>query len=249
MNHVKYLCILIGCFIAAQTAGQQPLTLHASLDALTRYYPTLQVKQSLLSAAKAYVQEIKDQKLPSLQLMEQVAAGTDNSLSGSYFPMGIIPSTSGGRRAENTSDIGVNNFLVGNLQWDFFNFGGYKANEVAANTAVTVRQNDLEQETYFLKIAATAAYFNVLKNQLLLKYSADAYNRLFNIKNAITAYVSNGLRPGVDSSIANAELSKARLNIFDASRQLAVAKSELSLLTGVDHSRLYQCHTYSSMEW
>jgi outer membrane protein TolC len=196
----------------------------------------LQVKQSLINAATAYIKEIKDQKLPSFQLMEQVDAGTDNSLNGSYFPMGIVPSTSGGRRTENVSNVGVNNFVVGNLQWDFYNFGGYKANEDAAVSALKVRKSDLDQQAYFLQVATTAAYFKVLKNEFLFKYSIDAYDRFSNIKKAIHAYVQSGLRPGVDSSIANAELSKARLNILDAGKQLAIAKNELSLLTGMDTS-------------
>lgn len=236
MYLLKRLCCTAACIGFSQLFGQTTLTLHQSLEALKQYHPALQVKQSLINAATAYIKEIKDQQLPSFQLMEQVVAGTDNSLNGSYFPMGIVPSTSGGRRAENISSVGVNNFVAGNLQWDFYNFGGYKANEESAEAAVTVRKADLDQQTYFLQVATTAAYFKVLKNELLLKYSMDAYDRFRNIKNAIQAYVQSGLRPGVDSSIANAELSKARLNMLDASRQLAVAKNELSLLTGLDTS-------------
>lgn len=230
-------CLSLSSFLVVffiNISAQQPLSLHKALEAMEQYHPSLQLKQSLIKAAEAYVKQLKDQRLPSLQLMEQFTGGTDNGLNGSYFPMGIVPSTSGGKRAANESELAMNNFLVSNLQWDFFNFGGYKANEAAASSLVETRKADLAQQDFYLRITATASYFSILKNQYLLKYSEDAAERLLGLQTAIKAYVVNGLKPGVDSSIANAELSKARLNILEAQKQLAIAKNELSLLTGID---------------
>src|SRR5689334_3981471 len=79
------------------TNAQQPFTLHQALDSMESHFATLKIRQALIQGAKANEKIAKDDRLPSLRLMEQVAAGTDNSLNGSYFPMGIIPSTSGGR--------------------------------------------------------------------------------------------------------------------------------------------------------
>jgi outer membrane protein TolC len=51
---------------------------------------------------------------------------------------------------------------------------------------------------------------------------------------AIRNFVLSGLRPGVDSSLAAAEYSKARLDYLDISNRFRQSKVQLSLLTGLD---------------
>jgi outer membrane protein TolC len=54
------------------------------------------------------------------------------------------------------------------------------------------------------------------------------------IRLAIRNYVLSGLRPGVDSSLAEAEFSKAKLNYLDVFNTFRQSKVQLSMLTALD---------------
>jgi adhesin transport system outer membrane protein len=220
--------------IGTLTNAQQAISLHQALDSMESHYATLKIRQSLIQGARAYETEIKHERLPSLKLMEQVAAGTDNSLNGSNFPQGIIPSTSGGRRAVNVWDAGLNNIAIADLNWEISNFGGFKAKEDLAKSSTDVYQKNLDEEKYLLQNGVVSYYFDLLRYYYMLRFRQEAVNRISTVSQAIHSYVVNGLRPGVDSSTANAELSQARLGYIETLRQYSIIKSQLSLLTGID---------------
>jgi outer membrane protein TolC len=155
---------------------------------------------------------------------------------GTVFTYSTIPQVGGGVRDDNMPDVQYSNVSIAFLDWELINFGAYKAQDAVAAANLTVQQNDLQKERFLLQGAVLSAYYNVLKNYYLLQYGRRAVDRIDTIRQAINAYVINGLRPGVDSAIANAELSKARLTLLETSRQLAQAKTELGLLTGIDTS-------------
>lgn len=227
------ICIV---FIGTFSKAQKPITLHQALDSMESHYATLKIRQSLIQGAHAYETEIRHERLPSLKFMEQVAAGTDNSLNGSYFPQGIIPSTSGGRRAVNIWDAGLNNIAIADLNWELTNFGGFKAKEDLAKSSTDVYQKNFDEEKYLLQNSVVSYYIDLLRYYYLLRFRQEAVDRIITVDKAIHSYVINGLRPGVDSSTANAELSQARLGYIETRRQYTIVKSQLSLLTGIDTS-------------
>jgi outer membrane protein TolC len=168
--------------------------------------------------------------------MEQFDAGTNNNIPGTIFTYSTVPSVGGGTRTSNVPDVQYSNVSIALLDWELINFGSYKAQDAVASANLTVQQNDLQREMFLLQGAVLSSYFNVLKNYYLVQYSQRAVERIDTIRQAINAYVINGLRPGVDSSTANAELSKARLTLLETSRQLEQSKTDLGLLTGIDTS-------------
>src|ERR1043165_5655596 len=90
-----FLCVAGSCMSGIANA-QQPLSLSHAVDLALVHYPSIQSRQALVSAGKAVVEDTRHAWLPALRLHEQLDAGTDNSLNSAYFPMGIIPSASGG---------------------------------------------------------------------------------------------------------------------------------------------------------
>src|ERR1700739_4381010 len=85
----------------AQTSNK--IGLKQAIDSAIKNYPALNTKQLELQSANAAVRDPKNHRVPSLNISDQVDLGTANGLGCSYFPMGIIPSTSGGINAENNS--------------------------------------------------------------------------------------------------------------------------------------------------
>src|ERR1700722_15431654 len=94
----------------AQTGNK--IGLKQAIDSAIKNYPELNAKQFEIKSANAAVLDAKDQRLPSLKLGDEVDLGTANGLGGSYFSMGIIPSTSGGITAANNSSIFSGNIGV-----------------------------------------------------------------------------------------------------------------------------------------
>jgi len=239
MGILQKSLLLIIVTVSLTSARSQTISLHQALDSMEAHYAELKIRQSMIGGAQDMEKEIKHERLPSLKLMEQVAAGTDNSLNGSYFPMGVIPSTSGGRRATNVWDAGLNNFALAGLNWEITNFGGFKAKEDLARSSTEIYRKNFDEERYLLQNSIVSFYFDLLRYYYLLQFRQAAVERIRTVSRAIHSYVENGLRPGVDSSTANAELSQARLGYIETLRQYTLVRSQLSLLTGIDTTLMY----------
>ena len=99
-NTKLFLLALITMFRVSGFAQTKTIVgLKLAIDSALHNYPELKSKQFQVASATASVTDAENQVLPSLTLSDQVDLGTDNGLGGSYFPMSIIPSTSGGIRA------------------------------------------------------------------------------------------------------------------------------------------------------
>jgi outer membrane protein TolC len=181
------------------------------------------------------VVETKDHRLPSFNLFEQVNAGTTNNLGGAYFSAGIVPSVSGvSARPENIGTVSSGNIGVAYLQWQVTNFGGYKAEVQEAYSRLRVDSMDLSKEQFYISTIVLQSYLDLIKYDYLAGVQRENLLRADTIRAAITNYVSSGLRPGVDSSLADAAYSKAKLDYLDISKQFLLSKVQLSLLTGLD---------------
>ena len=77
-------------------AQQHTYSLQTLIDTAKQHWPTLLQKQANIDAVKASLTDVKHSFLPQIRFNDQINIGSDNSIAGSYFPMGIIPSTSAG---------------------------------------------------------------------------------------------------------------------------------------------------------
>jgi len=187
----------------------------------------------------AAVTETKDRRLPSLNLFEQVDAGTSNNLGAAYFSGGIVPSVSGvSARPENIGTVSTGNIGVAYLQWQATNFGGYKAGIREAYSRLRVDTMSLEKERFYITSIVLQSYLDLIRNYELSMIQLENIQRADTIRLAIRNYVLSGLRPGVDSSLAEAEFSKAKLSYLDVYNAFRQSKVQLALLTGLDTSAI-----------
>ncbi len=77
-------------------------------------------------------------------------------------------------------------------------------------------QADLEQEKFEQQVRIAGAYLNLLAAQRLRGSMESNLKRAQDLQHIIVSRALNGLSAGVDSSIANAEVSKAKLTLVDA---------------------------------
>ncbi|SFE54100.1 Outer membrane protein TolC [Chitinophaga sp. CF118] len=214
----------------AQLPLQQAITL------TLQHYPTLKVKRALSEAAVAHSTDVNHQWWPSMKLLDEVNAGTDNGIYGSYFPMSTIPSTSGGIRDANRSEVMSGNIALAQMQWEVYNFGAYRSKREEALQQQKVYTSDADITANDLTVSVIQDYLRLLQYYAMMRIQADNIARTRSVLQAVTVIVLHGLKPGVDSSIATAELSKARLNYLDMQNGYNQVRMHLGILTGLDSS-------------
>jgi outer membrane protein TolC len=235
LNGNRVVLVMIIIFLSPIYAFSQKssLSLSALNDSADHYLPRLLEKRALVNSASSYVTETRDQFLPAIRFNDQVNIGSDNSTAGSYFPYGIIPSTSSGVRAANDYQAVSGNLAVLYGEYDLFDFGYKNARIDYAKSEQALSQSDLQREMYILHGRICRAYFNLMISEARMsveKETVKRYDTIFTIINALTM---SGIKPGSDSSLAKAELSKSRITYNQINEQAKNYKEEISYLTGV----------------
>ena len=209
------------------------LRLKQAVDSAIKNYPGLQAKQMYVKSGEKLVVDAKHQQLPSLKLHDQIDIGTDNSIGGSYFPMGIVPSSSGGIRTDNNGDAATGNLGVVYSEYDLFTFGLNHTRVESAKALENTADADYRKTEYWLEYRVTQLYFDVLKYNLLASIQEKNIARYDVLYRYIKAYTASGLKAGVDSSVANAEVSKAKIQLIQTTERLNQLKSDLVFYMGI----------------
>ena len=120
-----------------------------------------------------------------------------------------------------------------NVNWDFFAFGRAKERTEVAQRILQRDQQDLEQERFQQSVRVAAAYLNLLAAQKLTLSQQNNLSRALSFDTVVIARAKNGLNPGVDSSLANAEVSSAKIALTNAIEFQQEQANELAQLMGI----------------
>lgn len=224
------------CFLlpAGSLLAQQYFSLQDLIDSATTNLPLLKQKEALIKSSQALAIEVKHSFLPRIKFSEQLNAGSNNTVAGSYFTFGITPSSSAGvRDANNYSPVGGNMAVVYS-EYELANFGFNRARLNFANANVAFQKTDLERELYILRLEISRRYFDILKKKYRLDADKQNINRYISIFSVINALAKSGVIAGADSSLAKAELSRARINYKQAEGKINQLREELSYFTGIN---------------
>jgi outer membrane protein TolC len=115
-----------------------------------------------------------------------------------------------------------------NINWEAYSFGRLDATLDLAKSQVARDSLDVLQEKFAHSMKIGAAYFNVLAAQKFVEVSQANLKRVTALQDVVKARAKNGLNAGVDSSIANAEVSNARQGIIDAKNLEVQANAQLA---------------------
>lgn len=238
----KVRSLLAGCVLllwTAATAQQQDsaVTLQQLLAGMRVNAPSLAADSAAVSVKQQQLHATGYNWLPSFKLNYQVDAGTNNNLPGGYFGFGIIPSNSRVREAGNSSTI-LTNLGIASLDWELYNFGAYNAQKSVAQSDVNVEEARFSQSRYQLQAYAIDAYLQLVRLQDLLAIQQQNISRNEEIRRSILALAKSGIKAGVDTSIATAELSRARLVAIEINNQIMQIRLQLGTLSGIAPQKL-----------
>jgi len=231
------VCILVLAIPAAVWAQQpQGYTLGQLTDAATHHLPAILQKQALVNGARANVTDARHTALPSLKVQDQVTLATANSATGTYLPMGLMASTSGAIRTDNISQPATGNIGMLYGEYELINFGLRKARVTNAEVNEQLTETDLSKDIYLLKLQVGKLYFTMLRNLYQLGVDEQNINRYKAVYNVIQAIAKAGIRAGVDSSLALAELSRAQISYNREKGEITQLQQQMAFLTGIQDS-------------
>jgi len=237
-NINKSLFVSFFLLFSIAANAQQPVSLKQLLIQVDKSAPTLITDSSAIRVRQAQAAEVRNNWLPNLRLNYQADIGTNNNVAGPYFGFGIIPSDSRGVRTESNTTAVSANVGVAALDWEIYNFGAYGAQNRVAQSNIQVEQNNFAQSKYQLEAYTIYNYLQLMSLQDYAKIQARNIQRNQEILRSIGSLTRSGVRPGVDTSIANAELSKARLNYIELNNQLQQVQLRLSTVSGLPYQSI-----------
>lgn len=199
-------------FLHMQVAAQSMRShgLPELVDSTLAHLPSIHQKEALMRQAHAGITEEKHAILPQFHLMEQLSLGSDNSVAGTAFPLGILPSSSGGIRASQNGQAASGNLALLYGEYELYNFGLNRARIQRAMSIESLQRSDLERERYLAAWKVSAWYLEAKSLRDLLDIDQQNVLRYDSIRTMVVTLARTGIRAGADSSAALAELSRAR---------------------------------------
>lgn len=238
-------------FLTQVTALAQPsdsiLTLPGSIRIAMANYAAIKARQDIVSASALEVRAAKQDGLPDLILGTQTAYGTLNGMNGlSSGEPGLTALTAGPATGAQNWNAAFGALYLTNINWNLYSFGLQHAHVAAATGQYHQDQDALRQEQFQQQVKVAGAYLSLLAAQRVRMAMEDNLLRAIQLRDVILSRTQNGLNPGVDSSIANAEVSKARLSLIDAQNFEQGQANQLSINMGIT-PRSFLLDTASSL--
>jgi outer membrane protein TolC len=226
------LSLSLLAFMILSVPQAQTLSLREAVDTAMVRYGIIQAKGNYVKAGEERVIQSKREYLPNLNFSAQQVYGTVNGQNGPLYGFGGLGVASSGLPLPNQNwNAAFGALYLANINWEFFSFGRAKERINVAKTSLHVNETDLTQEKFQHQVRVAGAYLNLLVAQRLKRIQEKNLERAMIVKRTATARAANGLLAGVDSSLANAEVSAARIALTNADNLVRDQANQLSVLT------------------
>lgn len=212
----------------------QVLGLEEAMWTALNNYEKIKSKEYLLAASKQDVDLNKRSYLPNLTIAAQQNYGTINAQNGPLYNQGGMGvGSSSMPMAEQSWNAAFGSLYLANLNWEVYTFGRLKNQVRVAEYGQQVSERDLTQEIFEHQIKVAAAYLNLLAAQRLTFVQNENLNRATVFMTTTVSRVESGLLPGVDASLARAEVSQAKSAWIKARDMEFEYSKNLSVLMGI----------------
>ncbi len=211
----------------------QTLGLAEVLEMGRSNYPSIKARAADARGSKFDASAASLEYLPRISAQHQYTYGTSNSMTGSFYPNPTVISPAGGIRPENINVATWGSYSSVLLEWNVFNFGKVAGTVKAARSVAEGNQAAYENEVFQHQVRIADAYLLALMAEKLSAIQQVNVERALRFREVVVAGVNAGMRAGVDSSLASAEYSRAKLLMLDAERNYRSAQLKLLELAGV----------------
>ena len=189
------------------------MTLSAALEYALKNQPAVRAALARVSAREADVGIPRGRWLPSVGLTAQVLVGTANNTTASYLGAPFVPTprvggTTSVDSAGATWSPEPSTFAGLGLTQELFDFGRITAEVAAADSLVTAEQRSAEAQTLDIRLGVEEAYFFLYSTKAVGVATEEGYERARLNFELAKAGVASGLRPPIDQTRIQAELSR-----------------------------------------
>jgi outer membrane protein TolC len=215
----------------ATSAPANSLTLEDALNYALQHYPAVRAALERVNASHFGVALARTQFLPQMSGVYQDSRATQNQVEGIWLPTPITPSIEGPVGSSSGQSFwGSQGGAL--LSWEPIDFGLRAASVGQARSAEDKSKADLAL-TQLQVEAAVANYFVLaLTNQQAVKAAQADVDRWQVFDNSVNVLVKNALRPGADASRADAELARAKTQLYRAEQAERTSLDTLAALLG-----------------
>lgn len=225
---------LLPLTLTFDSKAQEVLSLKEALDIAIHNYGTIKAKENYAQASHASADQAKREYLPNLVLSGQQDYGTINGQNGPLYGFGGYGVASSGLPLPNQNwNAAFGSLYLANINWEFFAFGKARERTRVAQQIANRDDKDVQQELFNHQVKVAAAYLNLLAAQKLTSSYEKNLHRADTFRQVVVTRASNGLIAGVDSSLANAEVSNAKIAFTNAKDVEQEQGNKLAQLMGV----------------
>ncbi|MBL0744014.1 TolC family protein [Chryseolinea lacunae] len=224
-----FLSFVISFAAHAQSAG--PLKLSEAVDLGVKNFQSIQAKRNYLNASEALSKNARNEYLPNVIASVQQNYGTVNGQFGPLGAVGVLGVASAGPSYSDESwNAAFGALYIINANWEVFTFGRVQSRIQLADAQVRRDSADLEQEQFIHRVKISGAYLNLLVAQQFIRNAEANLRRAQSVQQNVRARALTGLNAGVDSSLANSEVSRAKLSLIEMHNNEQQVSNQLAQL-------------------
>jgi outer membrane protein TolC len=230
------LFFVLFCFVIFQgtTVTGQTLTLKEAIKKSLENYGSIKAKGNNLKASQTGLEQVNKDFLPNVVLSAQQNYGTINGQNGPMYGLGGFGVASSGLPLpEQNWSSAFGSLYLANFNWEAYTFGRKKERLTLAQAIINRDSSDVVQEQFQHQVRVASAYLNLLAAQRIVIAQQKNLDRALVFKSTAVTRASNGLIAGVDSSLAGAEVSNARISLIRARDLEQEQANRLSVLMGI----------------
>jgi outer membrane protein TolC len=208
-------------------------TLHDLLQIAETNYPLLKSKALDIQSAQKSIDVSKSTIIPSLDASYQLNYATYNNITGMAYPQFLIPVSGPPSTSNDMSGVfGSATSLL--LSWQPVTFGQRQSQVDFAKAGLQYATADAMNEIFRHKIKVIDAYLDLLIAIELVKVFEENLKRTQASLSMIKTLVITGIKPGVDSALLKAEVSKAKVDLLNSRKYKDQTCIILSQLLAID---------------
>jgi outer membrane protein TolC len=217
MKPYRLLILLSLNIITTSVLSQQPSSLHAILQVAETNYPLLKSKALDIQAAQKNVDVSKSTIIPSFDASYQMDFATYNNVTGMSWPQFLVP-ISGPPSSSNAMNGVFGSAASLLLNWQPITFGQRHSQVDYARAGLQYANADAQNEIFKHDVNVVNAYLDVLTATELLKVFEENLKRTEANLSMTRTLVLTGIKPGVDSSLLKAEVSRAKIDLLNSKK-------------------------------
>ncbi len=240
----KGAAILLACILCPSLGTAQAneptakaLTLEDALNYALQHYPAVRASLEEVSAARANVTLARTQYLPQLNGVYQDSRATQNQVPGIWLATPITPTVEGPIGPSSGQSFWASQ-AAALFSWEPLDFGLRSAKVGQARSAVDKSQADLALTQLQVATAVGNYFLLAVASQQTVRAAQANVDRWQVFNNSIRVLVDNQLRPGADASRADAELARAKIQLYQAQQAERVTRDTLASLMGTAGSEI-----------